>query len=83
METIPCTICKQPGHLARKCPELTNPLKEGFQGGGGGGHSHEEDDACMRNHDLCVNILLMEQSMWFTDADPCININTIKNILPL
>jgi hypothetical protein len=42
----PCSICKENGHSAKKCPSLHDVLKEGFYsgGGGGGGHSHDEDD---------------------------------------
>lgn len=50
MNPIPCTICKEDGHTAAKCPTLVDPLRPGFSGagGGGGGHSHEEEDK------LCV-----------------------------
>lgn len=38
----------QDGHNPSNCPELRDPLKEGFYSGGGGGgagsHSHEDDD---------------------------------------
>ena len=46
MEQHPCTICKEGGHRASKCPALHEPLKEGFYSGGGqgGGHSHDDDD---------------------------------------
>ena len=46
MEQHPCTICKEGGHRASKCPCLYDPLKEGFYSGGGqgGGHSHDDDD---------------------------------------
>jgi hypothetical protein len=42
----PCSICKENGHSAKKCPSLHDVLKEGFYsgGGGGGGHSHDDDD---------------------------------------
>lgn len=45
MNSTPCTVCGEGGHAARKCPTLSDPLKEGFYKGqvprGGGG---EEDD---------------------------------------
>lgn len=49
MEGVPqevCSLCKGGGHGSTNCPELSNPLKDGFYsgGGGGGGHSHEEDE---------------------------------------
>ena len=46
MEQHPCTICKEGGHRASKCPALYEPLKEGFYSGGGqgGGHSHDDED---------------------------------------
>lgn len=46
MNSVPCSVCSQPGHAAWKCPTLVEPLKPGFHsgGGGGGGHSHDEDD---------------------------------------
>ena len=40
--TIPCTLCKEGGHRASKCPELNQPEK--VSGGGGGDHSHDDDD---------------------------------------
>ena len=40
--SIPCTLCKEGGHRASKCPELNQPEK--VSGGGGGGHSHDDDD---------------------------------------
>ena len=40
-----CSLCKEEGHNAAKCPELTDPLQPGFSGaGGGGGNSHDHDD---------------------------------------
>lgn len=48
-----CLICGQEGHTNSNCPDLAEPLKDGFYsggGGGGGGHSHEEeDDRIMKN----------------------------------
>lgn len=46
MNPIPCTICKEEGHHARKCPTLADPLKPGFYtgGGAGGGGGGEEDE---------------------------------------
>ena len=46
MENGQCFLCGERGHTASGCPDLCDPLKEGFQGGGGsggGGHSHDED----------------------------------------
>jgi hypothetical protein len=41
-----CLVCKTQGHNETQCPQLSDPLQNGFYtgGGGGGGHSHEEDD---------------------------------------
>jgi hypothetical protein len=45
MDSGVCMICNHAGHSAAYCPELVDPLREGFySGGGGGGHSHEDDD---------------------------------------
>jgi len=44
---IICLICKQDGHSSSACPELADPLKEGFYSGGGGNggsHSHDDDE---------------------------------------
>ena len=42
---VVCSICHSGSHNVSSCPELYDPLKEGFySGGGGGSHSHEEDD---------------------------------------
>ena len=47
MEHGQCILCGEKGHTASNCPDLCDPLKEGFQGGGqgGGGHSHDEDES--------------------------------------
>ena len=39
----PCTLCKGP-HKAQRCPDLTDPLKEGFYSGGGAHRDHGGDD---------------------------------------
>lgn len=46
MQSVPCPVCKEAGHVASACPTLYDPLKEGFyQGGGGGGqHTGEEEE---------------------------------------
>ena len=44
---IICLVCKHDGHSSTACPELANPLKDGFYtggGGGGGSHSHDDDE---------------------------------------
>jgi hypothetical protein len=43
---IVCLVCKTQGHNEANCPQLCEPLKNGFYSGGGGGaaHSHEEED---------------------------------------
>lgn len=41
-----CSICGNENHGLRICPELVNPLNEGFfspQGGSGGGGGEEDD----------------------------------------
>lgn len=47
MNFATCSLCKEQGHNAAKCPDLVDPLKPGFSGaggGGGGGHSHDDDE---------------------------------------
>jgi hypothetical protein len=43
-----CYVCGEDGHRASRCPELCDPLREGFfKGGGGGGgdcDDHDHDD---------------------------------------
>lgn len=50
MNTCPCSVCGEGGHHPRRCPTLSDPLKEGFYKGqiprGGGGD--EEDDHLRR-----------------------------------
>jgi hypothetical protein len=47
MNPIPCSVCKEEGHSAGKCPTLVDPLKPGFYTGGGGAgrYSEEEDES--------------------------------------
>lgn len=40
---FPCTICREAGHTASKCPELYSPEK--VTNSGGGEHSHEDDES--------------------------------------
>jgi len=46
MDAARCMICNGGGHEVNRCPELRDPLREGFYrgGGGGGGHSHDEEE---------------------------------------
>ena len=46
MNYATCSLCKEQGHSAWKCPDLCNPLKPGFHSGGngGGGHGGDDDD---------------------------------------
>lgn len=46
MNSFPCSVCKEAGHRAERCPELSAPLKPGFYApsGGGGQHSHDDDE---------------------------------------
>jgi hypothetical protein len=46
MESAQCTLCNSRGHHADQCPELRDPLREGFYsgGGGGGGGGGGDDD---------------------------------------
>ena len=39
----PCALCKGP-HKARRCPELHDPLNDGFYSGGGSHRDHGGDD---------------------------------------
>lgn len=40
----PCCLCNKHDHSAARCPELREPLKEGFYTGGGVSRSHSDDD---------------------------------------
>lgn len=44
MNTTPCSVCKETGHQARRCPELSQPLQPGFYAPSGGGRYTGEDD---------------------------------------
>ena len=43
MQARPCAICTG-SHSIGRCPDLWNPLKEGFFEGGGSNHSHDDDE---------------------------------------
>lgn len=41
---ILCEVCQNGTHHPSDCPELTEPMKDGFySGGGGGAHDHDHD----------------------------------------
>ena len=44
-----CMICGHMSHGLRVCPELVEPLRDGFYKpqGGGGGHAHDDDDEAL------------------------------------
>ena len=44
MEGVPCSLCKEPGHHPMRCPELCDPMRDGFSGAGGGGGGGGGDD---------------------------------------
>ena len=57
MESATCTLCKEHGHHADRCPELRDPLREGFYsgGGGGGGGSGGDDDERLQEYYRVLN----------------------------
>ena len=48
MEHPACTVCREAGHRASKCPEVFSDLKWGFYEGAsaGGGDDHDHEDKC-------------------------------------
>jgi len=46
MDSTACMICGRGGHTVTRCPELVDPLRDGFYrgGGGGGGGGGGDDD---------------------------------------
>ena len=44
MNTVPCSVCSQAGHHARRCPELSAPLQPGFYAPSGGGRYTGDDE---------------------------------------
>jgi hypothetical protein len=44
MEQVACLICKKLSHNESNCPELVEPLKNGFYTGEHGGGDEEDDD---------------------------------------
>jgi len=50
----PCTLCTGT-HTARRCPELVDPLQEGFYSGGGANRDHGGDeDALAKKVELLI-----------------------------
>ena len=49
MDSAACMICGHGGHTVNRCPELVDPLRDGFYrgGGGGGGGGGDDDDEQM------------------------------------
>ncbi len=62
-----CCVCGG-DHRASRCPDLCDPLKEGFfQGGGGGGcDDHDHDERLKLEH---VLNLYLNQVRWITYED--------------
>ena len=51
-----CTLCKGP-HKTHRCPDLTDPLAEGFYKGGAppsGGHDHDDDEGVKVDYDDAI-----------------------------
>ncbi len=48
-----CSLCGEGGHRASRCPDLCDPLREGFFKGGGGGGGGDCDD---HDHDDRVKL---------------------------
>jgi hypothetical protein len=70
--TASCSLCKQTGHRASNCPELSDPLKLGFHTGGNGGqgHSHDEEDQVTRLYVTLFDILVENETIGrFYDSD--------------
>ncbi len=44
MNSTPCSICQEAGHHARRCPELSTPLRPGFYAPSGGGRYTGDDE---------------------------------------
>ncbi len=50
MNTVPCSVCSQAGHHARRCPELSAPLQPGFYAPSGGGrYTGDEEDEKLKS----------------------------------
>lgn len=43
-QPIVCSVCKSQGHTVSNCPQLSDPLKNGFYSGGGRGGDGSGDD---------------------------------------
>ena len=57
MNPIPCSVCSESGHHARRCPQLYAPLQPGFFApSGGGGHSHDDEDEKLKNV-VCLGLI--------------------------
>jgi len=49
MDSITCSLCKKTGHSSSNCPDLHDPLKEGFYSGGGDAqHTHNEEEETIK-----------------------------------
>ncbi len=82
----PCSVCKEGGHEARKCPTLTQPLSPGFQGGGGGGgHAHDDEDESLRTHSsiLTLNVQKVHTSPSYRKYSSLHHLPFLNAVLPL
>jgi hypothetical protein len=69
-----CSLCGEGGHRASRCPDLCDPLKEGFfKGGGGGGggdcDDHDHDERVKLDRPVAVGVLAVLRRTWNTHTD--------------
>ncbi len=69
-----CSLCGEGGHRASRCPDLCDPLREGFfKGGGGGGggdcDDHDHDDHVKLDRLATAGVLAVLRRTWNTHED--------------
>ena len=66
MDSAACMICGHGGHTVNRCPELVDPLRDGFYrgggGGGDGGHSHDDDEKAINENTTLTYLQLLWRS---------------------
>ncbi len=69
-----CSLCGEGGHRASRCPDLCDPLREGFfkgggRGGGGDCDDHDHDDRVKLEQMVGAGVPVVLRRTWNTHTE--------------